>query len=333
LTRVCHRLLEQRRQPYHLLGSGEFFTTGKLDLYTWQSRRIRLIPKDDRVVGVVLTNGDKLESRNLYRYEPMTAWRRSLTQEKKLKQSPVYLPLTHQPGRALWRGLDSIFGKNTEEDIPSIIKPELEDWISYLASREGGQQLNQRYLLKAHAVGFEYGTQSSVITNLIDDKVELSAFLLSHEGESLVTLAKDCAASTSDAINALGIFAGNLIKATGSSDDNQIRGAKQDSQAQAFFEVDSPFRLWLAGLDESSDAKTERAQWRQSARQIISRRAYQLLRESSSDAIVGSPIRDKKEKIKEWMTASLADARFNAALKKALPLEEDIKETKEEEVH
>jgi CRISPR system Cascade subunit CasA len=320
-------------RPAEVAGSDERFPTGKLDLYTWQSRRIRLIPKDDRVVGVVLTNGDKLESRNLYRYEPMTAWRRSLTQEKKLKQSPVYLPLTHQPGRALWRGLDSIFGKNTEEDIPSIIKPELEDWISYLASREGGQQLNQRYLLKAHAVGFEYGTQSSVITNLIDDKVELSAFLLSHEGESLVTLAKDCAASTSDAINALGIFAGNLIKATGSSDDNQIRGAKQDSQAQAFFEVDSPFRLWLAGLDESSDAKTERAQWRQSARQIISRRAYQLLRESSSDAIVGSPIRDKKEKIKEWMTASLADARFNAALKKALPLEEDIKETKEEEVH
>lgn len=322
-------------QPVEIAGSDERFPTGKLDLYTWQARRIRLIPEDGRVVGVVLTNGDKLEARNLHHYEPMTAWRRSLAQEKKIKRSPVYLPLTHRPDRALWRGLDSIFGKGAEEANPSVIRPGVEAWVSYLVSREGGQQLNRGYLLKAHAVGFEYGTQSSVITNLIDDKVELNAFLLSHEGESLVALAEECAASTSDAIDALGNFAGDLVRASGSSDADQISGAKQSSQSQAFFEVDSPYRLWLAALSENSDAETERARWRQTARQIIRASAYRLLRESSSDAIVGSPIRDKnnKEKIKGWMTASFAEARFNAALKKALPLEEDIEKTKKEEVH
>ncbi len=40
---------------------------------------------------MVLTNGDKLDSKNMQQYEPMTAWRRSQAQEKKLKAPLVYL--------------------------------------------------------------------------------------------------------------------------------------------------------------------------------------------------------------------------------------------------
>jgi CRISPR system Cascade subunit CasA len=320
-------------RPIEVAGSDERFPTGRLDLYTWQARRVRLVPRDGRVIGAVLTNGDKLEARNLHYYEPMTPWRRSPTQEKKLKQSPVYLPLTHRPDKALWRGLDSIFGKNDEEKNPSIIKPDVESWVSHLASREGGRQLDCIHLLQVHAVGFEYGTQSSVITNLIDDKVELSAFLLSHEGEALVALAKECAASTSEAVGALGNFAGDLCRASGASDDDQIKGIRQSFRSQAFFEVDAPFRFWLAGLNESSNAKSERTQWRRTARQIIRANAYRMLRETSSDAIVGSPVKDSSGNVKAWITASIAEARFNAALRKALPLEEDIETKKEEEVH
>lgn len=310
----------------HLESTGldDRFPTGKLDLFTWQARRIRLIPKDGRVVGVVLTNGDKLEARNLHHLEPMTAWRRSLPQEKKLKTSPVYLPRTHQPDRALWRGLDSIFGDGDDEDAPSIIKPDVESWISYLASREGGRKLDQRYLLTIHAVGLAYGTQNSVITDVIDDKVELSAFLLSTEGELLVALAKSCAISTSDAVFALGNLAGDLCRASGASGTDQIDGARRSSREQAFFEIDAPFRLWLAGLADNCDTEEERTIWRRSARSILKADAYALLQESGSDAIVGAPVKDVG-----WMTASRAEAKFNAALRKALPLEEDNEMKKE----
>lgn len=305
------------------------FPTGRLDLYTWQSRRVRLVSKGGRVVGVVLTNGDKLEPRNLHQYEPMTAWRRSLPQEKKLKQSPVYLPRAHQPDRALWRGLDSVFGDGSGDDLPSIIRPGVESWVSHLAGREGGHQIDRGHPLKVHAVGLAYGTQSSVITNVIDDKVELSAFLLSYEGESLVALAKDCAASTSDAVYALGYLAGDLCRATGASGAEQIDGARLSARSQAFFEVDAPFRRWLAGLGEHSDAEEERTRWRRQARSILNASAYDLLREAGSDAIAGAPVRDKSGKVVEWMTAARAKARFDAKLRKALPLEEDVARDKE----
>ena len=93
-----------------------------------------------------------------------------------LKMPLVYLPRAHQSDKALWRGLDSLFGDKSREDAPSVLESNLEKWVSYLASRDGGRQLSQEYLLGVHAVGFEYGTQNSVITNIINDKLELSAF-------------------------------------------------------------------------------------------------------------------------------------------------------------
>ena len=301
------------------VGTDGRFPTGRLDLYTWQSRRIRLIPEDGRVIGVVLTNGDKLESRNLQECEPMTAWRRSQAQEKKLKMPLVYLPRAHQSDKALWRGLDSLFGEKSREDTPSILESGIEKWVSYLASRDGGCQLNQKYLLGVHAVGLEYGTQNSVITNIVNDKLELSAFLLSCEGGLLV----ECAASTSEAIYALGDFAANLCRASGGSGVGEIDGAKLSSRARAFFEVDSLFRLWLARLDENSDVDSERASWHEVARSVVGADAADLLSGMGSNAIIGAPVRGKAKMKSEWMTASRAEALFNSALKKALPLEKD----------
>lgn len=308
-------------------GVDDRFPTGKLDLYTWQSRRVRLIPGNGRVVGVVLTNGDKLEPRDMRQYEPMTAWRRSQAQEKKLKISPVYLPRAHQSDRALWRGLDSVFGDDSVDRHPSTLKPGLEKWVSRLVDE--GCLLSRERLLRIRAVGFEYGTQNSIITNLIDDSVELSAFLLSSDGKSLVSLAQECARLTSDAVFALGAFAGNLCLASGGSGTDEVNGARQSARARAFFEIDSSFRLWLASLDEDSDVNAERDRWRRLARSIIKANAANLLRGLASGAIVGAPARSGAGKNIGWMTASRAETIFNAALKKALPLEEDIQTKKE----
>lgn len=305
-------------------GMDDRFPTGKLDLYTWQSRRVRLIPESGRVVGVVLTNGDKLESINMQQYEPMTAW---LNQGKKLKSSPVYVPYIHETDRALWHGLDSVFGNDSSDCYLSIVNSGLKEWVSRLVDE--GCLLSRERLLRIRAVGFKYGTKGSVITNLVDDSVELSAFLLSSEGKSLVSLAQECARLTSNAVFELGIFAGNLCLASGGSGAGEIRGAKQGAMARAFFEIDSSFRLWLASLDEDSDANAERDRWRRLARSIIKVSAANLLRGLASGAIVGAPARSGAGKNDGWMTASRAEAIFNAALKKALPLEEDIQAKKE----
>lgn len=296
--------------------------TGRADLYTWQSRRVRLAFEDDKVVGVVLTNGDRLDSKNMQQYEPMTAWRRSQNQEKKLRMSLVYLPCTHQSDRALWRGLDSLFDRGSWQEGSSVLRADLSNWLSYLVGDNGGRRLDRKNLLKIHAVGFEYGTQNSVVTNLVNDRLELSAFMLSEEGESLVNLAKECVSSASDAIFVLGDLAANLRIASGGSGANEINGAKQRARAQAFFEIDSPFRLWFAGLNERSDVGIERDRWRRLARSIVKRNAARLLSDANPGSIVGAPARIGKGG-HGWMTASRAEAIFNAALKKILPVEED----------
>lgn len=302
--------------------------TGRADLYTWQSRRVRLAFEDGKVVGVVLTNGDKLDSKNMHQYEPMTAWGRSRTQEKKLKVPLVYLPRTHQSDRALWRGLDSLFDRGSWQGGSSVLRADLNNWLSYLVGNDGGCRLDRKNLLKIHAVGLEYGTQNSVVTNLVSDGLELSAFMLSEEGESLVNLAKECAASTSDAIFVLGDLAANLCMASGGSGADEINGAKQGARAQAFFEIDSPFRLWFAGLGERSDVEIERDRWRRLACSIIRRNAAGLLSDAGPNSAVGSPARVGSSGKNTWMTASRAEAIFNAALRKILPVEEDDKAKK-----
>ena len=88
-----------------------------------------------------------------------------------------------------------------------------------------------------------------------------------------------------------------------------------------------PFRQWLAGLNESSNAVAERMRWHCTARAIIEVNARALLREAGPEAIVGAPM--KTGKINGWMTAPRAKAMLDTALKKYLPLEEDEPRDKE----
>ena len=71
--------------------------------------------------------------------------------------------------------------------------------------------------------------------------------------------------STSKAVFALGCFAANLRIASGGSAEREYQKAKPDEKpkdtakekaiARAFFEIDSPFRQWLAALNETSNAE------------------------------------------------------------------------------
>jgi len=80
---------------------------GPADLLTWPSRRVRLVHDDRAVTGVLICNGDPCQQQDAFA-EPMTAWRRSETQEKKLGRPTVYMPASHDAQRSLWRGLAAL---------------------------------------------------------------------------------------------------------------------------------------------------------------------------------------------------------------------------------
>lgn len=304
-------------------GSLDILPVGRADIYTWQSRRVRLVTDQGMVVGLVLTNGDKLESKNMHKVEPMTAWRRSTNQEKKLGQVPIYLPTSHRSNRALWRGLSSMFAPDNQDDGPATtFAPGVLSWTGFLTSANGGRRLSQKKSLQVHGMGLEYGTQSSIVVDAIDDAVLLSSFLLSPEGSPLVALACDCVGNTEIAVKALGSLASNLLIASGGDQDN-ISDVADRIKAEAYFELDSLFRRWLASLDADSSVANKRALWNRDARRVLDSIAKRCVSEVGPHGITGALQPGKRGKSSAWITSSIAERWFYSSLSEALPVEED----------
>lgn len=90
---------------------------GPVQAMTWQSRRVRLVPSEDnaRIIGIMSCYGDVVAPYNTDVFEKMTAWRSSVTQQKKLGlPAPPHMPVVHDAGKALWRGLEPILCASDE---------------------------------------------------------------------------------------------------------------------------------------------------------------------------------------------------------------------------
>ncbi|MFD9262446.1 type I-E CRISPR-associated protein Cse1/CasA, partial [Streptomyces sp. NPDC059538] len=150
-------------EPYVQQGL-ESRPTGPRDLYTWQSRRIRLHHDGHHVHGVVLSYGDPLSASDKHKYEPMSGWRRSKPQEKKLGRTPVYLPREHDPTRAAWRGLASLLMSEAQEgpgqrtEPADYLRAGVLKWVAELTYE---RLLPQDTLIRPRLIGAAYGTQQS----------------------------------------------------------------------------------------------------------------------------------------------------------------------------
>ncbi|MFF0389985.1 type I-E CRISPR-associated protein Cse1/CasA [Kitasatospora sp. NPDC004615] len=157
---------------------------GLLDLWTWQARRIRLVPHQDqdgrlKVARVVISAGDRLTP--LTGQEPHTAWTFTGPAKKSTAVVPERKPRRHTPGKAAWRGLDALLAptrQNTEGLFETSI---LLDEVSAL--REIGT-LDADYPLRVETFGVVYGTQSSVIEDVIHDSIPLPVLALSQDSEA-----------------------------------------------------------------------------------------------------------------------------------------------------
>lgn len=297
------------------LSAAQRVPSGRMDVYTWQSRRLCLNYSDDGVNGVVLTNGDRLEPHNRELCEPMTRWRRSENQERELGFSPVFMPLTHSPGKALWRGLQSVLPIRQDE-YESLHASGIINWIEYLMSPNGKRALSEDRPLRVRAVGYRYGTMNSSFTQLIDDQLDIRADLLRPENHFLVELVNRCVANTEIAVRAVGRLAQNLYLAEG-GDTSTPEGVRQRSVNIAYFEIDPKFRLWLSRLDARHDAIEKEDEWNKTARSTLQVIAHALLNQASNKALVGRTIKQNNKEI--WMTAARAETFFNHNLYDALP--------------
>lgn len=300
-----------RREPCPA-GGAERPVTGVRDLYTWQTRRLRLHFDDVGVTGVILGYGDPLSPRNKHRQEPMTAWRRSLAQEKKLRQSPVYLPREHDPARSAWRGIASLVADRSEAaqgtEAAAYLRPGVLDWIARLA----GDALPQRFLIRARMIGAVYGTQQSVIDEVVDDHLTMPVVLLHRQDRTYARQAIGAAEDADLAVQALGDLATDLSRAAGLADEGRRSAARE----RGFADLENLYRSWLVALVDAGDPFEWRHAWKRQVHGVISRLGDRLIVEAGEAAWQGRTVTSKKGTL--WLNAGLADNWFRARLNRAL---------------
>jgi CRISPR system Cascade subunit CasA len=303
-----------RRERYGPGGSGRQRPSGVRDLYTWQSRRLRLHFDTEGVHGVVLGYGDPLAPHNMHTDEPMTAWRRSPAQEKKRGEPIVYLPREHDPARSAWRGLESLVVGRAEAaqggEAPKALRPGILEWIARLVTEE--HVLARGFLIRARIVGAVYGTQQSVIDEIVDDRLSMSVVLLHQEDRAYARQAIDAVADAEQAVTALGDLATDLARATG----GESEGPRATARALGFATLDGPYRTWLRELTEAEDPGAHRTSWQQDTYRHLRRLGDQLLHEAGGAAWEGRVVPTKKGH--EWLNSALADKWFRSRLRKAL---------------
>lgn len=278
--------------------------SGPVDLLTWQSRRIRLIPSEDGscVRGVIISYGDILTPANKQRFEMMTGWCES-KQQKKLGTAAVPLmPVALDTVRALWRGLPSLLALADGGKLrPGVIR-----WMSELQDVQSTEdwRLNVRIVCQ----GVIYGKHSSVVDDAITDSVDLHATLLRKDSEAVIKML-DVIERTDRAVEVLACFVRNVESAQGDRrSGSAVQTMQKDVREGAYDALDALYRVRIAefpdkGVDEYCLAWRKKAQLvlRKLANAYVSHRYVSCFSEHD-DVSVGQAL--------AWFEADLVKALF-----------------------
>ena len=149
---------------------------GPVDSMTWQSRRINIRWNEDgNADGVVISTGDPLDSNALFGGEPMSPFRFSDSQSDTLKTA-TYRASSLEPDRESWSKLGGFLPETTPRTYQgkkkkwhgtrSTMPAETIKWVKTLVNE--GVLDSAAAHLRAHAVSVVYGTQSSIVVDVIE---------------------------------------------------------------------------------------------------------------------------------------------------------------------
>ncbi|MCH9276909.1 type I-E CRISPR-associated protein Cse1/CasA [Bifidobacterium amazonense] len=235
--------------------------TGPVDAFTFQTRRLRLVFNEDRdrVIGIVNCYGDVIAPYNTDECEKMTAWRLSVPQQKKLglPVTPL-MPITHDAGRALWRGLAPMIEAGKSDQRPGVIR-----WVEELqriGCLAAGEHLLSKFSI--HAQGMTYGTQSSVYETGIDDVLQLP-LAFARKDYPAISAVVAIVDKTREAVDvSLTNYVRNLRTSAGDRTAGGRAQAVSDRvREDAYARLDELFRDRIAGFTPDKDYESYRNEW------------------------------------------------------------------------
>jgi CRISPR system Cascade subunit CasA len=154
-----------------------------------------------------------------------------------------------------------------------------------------------------------YGSNSSVVDDVVHDTLNLHAQLASRDAVELAGMVKSCVEAADAAALAVGNLAGDLVAAAGGDGT----GPRSRARERLFGQLDEAFRRWLAGVSGAHDAVDLAVEWHEQANVITQVAAADLLANVSPACWEGRIVRGR------ILTAAHADNRFRLSLRKALP--------------
>lgn len=281
---------------------------GLLDLLTWQSRRIRLVPEttDDGTVvvrRVVVAAGDRLTQIPVD-VEPHTAWREN---PRPKAGQPSVRPVRHVSGRSAWRGLAGLLATSAPTD-DKVTAPLLLQQISNL---RGEDYLPADYPLQVLTVGIEYGNQSAVVEDVIVDQIPLPVMALVADDSVRAVLLEVSrqAEELREAANRLG----DDIRAACGAD--KIPWDRSQRLGDTLMQELTPVvRRMLRGLQREPERIDDAAlAWRQTAHRLALTTVEPALDAAPPTAFLGRQLTERVS-----MRLATAERRFRAAVTRTL---------------
>ncbi|MFI6785538.1 type I-E CRISPR-associated protein Cse1/CasA [Micromonospora sp. NPDC050276] len=279
---------------------------GLLDLLTWQSRRVRLIPEHGLggevvVRRVVLTAGDRLQLVP-QDVEPHTAWRQ--VDKPRAGQAPV-VPVRHVAGRDAWRGMAPMLATVPQQGSTSS--------SSILLAQLADLRLDD-VSVQVLTVGVAYGNQSAVVEDVIADLIPLPiAALGPGEVRSIIETVVMQAEELRRAGNRLD---DDLRRASGGSPVPWDKGLRAGDALMSAF---NPLvRRLLAGLQRDPDRYDDAENaWRTVAQSMALKAAEPVLAMVPPTAFLGR----EDEKQNKAYRESVAEAWYRGSVRKILGIE------------
>ncbi|TVL88485.1 type I-E CRISPR-associated protein Cse1/CasA [Streptomyces sp. SAJ15] len=299
---------------------------GLLDLWTWQARRIRLFPEHRpeglRVTRVLVAAGDRMP--HTPEFEPHTMWRLEATggrpgAKQKKPAGPPRRPVRMQPGKAAWRGLDALLAperatREAGEDTAGFATSELLDKMGALWEDVGGG-----YPLRVELTGMAYGTQSSIVDDVMHDALPLPLAALGTDTcvHAAVLEVAEQAEQLAMAVNNL---AADLRRAVGADPIPWDKGQRPGELV--LHALDPLVRRLLTGLrgvgDDIERVEAGQLAWEQLAWRRSWEVADRLVQAVPVSAYAGRRIQQGEGKPERTYRASLAERFFRRRLAEIL---------------
>ncbi|MFF8646468.1 type I-E CRISPR-associated protein Cse1/CasA [Streptomyces sp. NPDC015345] len=221
--------------------------TGILDRWTWPSRRIRLLPEHTEsgalvVRQIILAAGDRCTTAPTPDTEPRTCWGKKTEKKKEI----VY-PRRHRPSVAAWRGLEALV--TLHRDGSKHFETSL--LLTQVADALADEDLPDDYPLRLALSGIEYGTQSSIVKDILGDGIPLPVAALTADSNVREHVLKAVLQAELIA-RAVTSLHQHLLQAVGGETPSTGKGSRAGDRV--LHAIDPHVRRFLAGCQRAPDS-------------------------------------------------------------------------------